>query len=249
MRAAVPAAVLSPEQKRIADAGLKTLMPVADGKTLLDLSIDSLRSAGFDELCLVIGPEHDEVRDFCAAKGFDVDFAVQNKPLGTADAVLAAEVCVKPDEFFLVVNSDNLYPVMSLRRLREANRPAMLAFQRESLIEQSSIPEERIAKFATVEVDSQGFLRRIVEKPQAIAPGSFISMNAWLFSHRIFDACRAIGPSERGEYELASAVQYAIDELGEKFLAIKTNEGVLDLSSRSDIETVSRLLKERNQSV
>lgn len=242
MRAGESREPLTSEQQSFADQGIKALIPVAGGRSLLEMILTNLAVAGFSDTCLVIGPEHAAIRNFCAAKGLNVRFAVQEKPLGTADAVLAAEICVAPDELFLVINSDNLYPVESLRRLRETNRPAMLAFERESLIAESNIAEGRIAKFATVEIDPDGLLSRIIEKPEYADPGSFVSMNAWLFSSRIFAACRAIGPSERGEFEITAAVQYAIDNLGENFVAVKTSEGVLDLSSRSDIASVVRLL-------
>lgn len=243
MRAEVAGLDLSTEQNSIASAGIKALIPFANGKTLLEMITEKLSAAGFSDICLVIGPEHGVIREFCFSKGLAVRFAIQTEPLGTADAVLAADRFTETEERFLVINSDNLYPLESLRRLREANRPAMLAFEREALIEKSNIPAERIAKFATVDIDDGGSLRRIVEKPESVELCSFVSMNAWLFSPSIFDACRAIGPSERGEYEITTAVQYAIDELGEEFVAVKTNEGVLDLSSRADIESVSRSLR------
>ena len=245
MRAETVDVELSPEQERIATTGIKALVPIANGQTLLELIIANLSDAGFSDICLVIGPEHDAIREFCANKRIDVRFATQIEPKGTADAVLAAENCVEADELFLVVNSDNLYPVESLRRLREAASPAMLAFERDGLIAQGNISEERIAKFATVEIGADGFLTQIVEKPEIVAADSLVSMNAWLFSPAIFDACRAIEPSERGEYEITTAVQYAIDELGVRFVAVKSNEGVLDLSSRTDIGSVSRILNDK----
>ncbi len=243
MRAGVADVALTPEQKRFAGEGIKALIPVANGKTLLELILENITRAGFSKACLVIGPEHDAIREFCSVKEFDVQFVVQDKPLGTADAVLAAESCVAADELFLVVNSDNLYPVNSLRRLRETNSPAILAFEREALIKRSNIGAERIAKFATVEINADGLLMQIVEKPEIVKADSFVSMNAWLFSAAIFDACRLIGPSKRGEYELTTAVQYSIDMLGVEFTAVKTDEGVLDLSNRSDIENVANFLK------
>lgn len=247
MRAGVPIERLTSEQQSFADQGIKALIPVAGGRSLLEMILSNLAVAGFTDFCLVIGPEHTAIRNFCAAKGLDVRFAVQDEPLGTADAVLAAEICVAQDELFLVINSDNLYPVESLRRLRETNRPAMLAFERGSLIAESNIAEGRIAKFATVEIDPSGLLSRIIEKPEHVTPNTFVSMNAWLFSSSIFAACRAIEPSERGEFEITAAVQYAIDNLGENFVAVKTSGGVLDLSSRSDIASVVRLLNGNQQ--
>lgn len=246
MRADADGVSLSVEQETAADSGIKALIPVAKGKTVLELIVANVSAAGFDEICLVIGPEHALIREFCASRDIRCDFAIQEEPLGTADAVLAAEEFAGED-LFLVVNSDNIYPVEGLRRLREHGSPASLAFERSSLIEHSNISPERIASFATVEIDIAGNLREIVEKPETVEPDSFVSMNAWLFSPAIFEACRSIGASERGEYEITSAVQFAIDKLGVEFSAIKSYEGVIDLSNRGDIETASRFLSREQQ--
>ena len=242
MRAKDNTTALSDEERRVASQGVKALMPIAGGKTLLEMSIENLNSAGFDNVCLVIGPEHDSIKEFCKLKRLNVEFAIQPSPQGTADAVLAAESFVS-DELFLVVNSDNLYPIESLRRLRTTNRPGPIGFDRDALIANSNIPEERIAKFATLDIDYDGYLNHIIEKPDVVEPNSLVSMNAWLFSPMIFEACRSIEPSVRGEYEIASAVQYAIDHLGERFKVTVSDEGVLDLSRRADLESLRRFLE------
>lgn len=244
MRAEAPGSMLNSDQAKIAAAGIKALIPLVNGRTLLEIITQRLADAGFKEICLVIGPEHVAIRNFCSEKKLNVQFVVQKEPKGTADAVLAAEEFVLNDEFFAIVNSDNLYPTALLAELREANCPALLAFEREALIEKSNIPAERIAKFATIDIDSNGYLKRIIEKPESVASDSFVSMNAWLFPHAIFKACRSVGLSERGEYELSSAVQFAIDELNIEFAAIKAAAGVLDLSSRADVQTIAKFLVE-----
>ena len=58
---------LSPEQSRMAAAGLKAMMPIADGtgagtRPFLDYVLSALVEAGYPEIGLVIGPEHDEIR-------------------------------------------------------------------------------------------------------------------------------------------------------------------------------------------
>jgi len=229
---------LNSEQKKIASLGIKTLMPVRGDKTLLEFIFENLSKAGFSEFCLVIGNEHQAIRDFCASLKYKISFAIQEKPLGTADAVLAAEDFAGGEKF-LVVNSDNLYPINALQGLRELNQIGFVAFSRKDLMEKSNISEEKINKFATVEINEDGSLIKIVEKPETVEENSFVSMNCWLFSPKIFAACREIKPSSRGEFEIASAVQFAIDNFSEKFNAIYSNEGVLDLSSRADVGKIS----------
>lgn len=248
MRRADQEAELDAEQAAVADLGLKAMIPV--GRPFLDYVLSGLADAGFTHACLVIGPEHDQVRDYYTREErperITVEFAIQAEPLGTADAVLAAADCTG-DEPFVVMNSDNYYPVEALRALRLQGAPALLGFDRKALVSQANIDPDRIAKFALLEMDDDGALRRIVEKPdeavlQAMGPHAPVSMNCWCFSAEIFEACRAIEPSERGELEIPLAVQYAIERMGMRFAVVESRSGVLDLSSRGDIAAVKERL-------
>ena len=69
-----------------------------------------------------------------------------------------------------------------------------------------------------------------------------LSMNLWRFSPAIFEACRRVPLSARGELELPQAVDFGIRELGLRFRAIRSEEGVLDLSTRGDVAAVARRL-------
>ncbi len=241
MRAVDTSSELDSAQEKIAELGIKTMIPIVGNRTFLDFVTDNLRDAGFTDICLVIGDEHEILKDYCRRKG--LSFAIQDKPLGTANAVLSAETFVGQNELFLVLNSDNLYPVNALRNLREENHVGLIGFERKSLIAKSNISAEKIEKFAVIEFNENNYLTKVVEKPETVAENSFVSMNAWMFSDKIFHACRNIKLSARKEFEITDAVQFAIENLGEKFKVVKSNEGVLDLSSRADIEKVKEKLK------
>lgn len=227
---------------------MKAMIPI--GRPFLDYLLTALADAGCLEVCLVIGPEHDAIRKYYTGQvhvsRLAVRFAVQEHALGTANAVLAAEACTA-GEPFLALNSDNFYPVGVLARMCRLDGPGLAGFEREALVRESNIDASRVAKYAVLEVDPAGYLRRIVEKPdeaawERIGKDAPISMNCWRFGPTIFEAARAIGPSRRGEYELADAVQHAIDVLGERFEVVPVREGVLDLSMRADIPAVASRL-------
>lgn len=251
MRAAEPAAALVPDQAAAADAGLKTLMPVG-GRPFLDFVLSSLADAGFTRAGLVIGPEHNELRRRYGSdvrpRRLTLDLVEQRDPIGTANAVLSAESWTAGQPF-VVVNADNLYPVEALTALAALPGPGLLAFERDDLVRSSDIPLDRIAAFALLDVDREGSLRRIVEKPGSAAAaaaggGALVGMNAWRFDRRIFDACRDVPRSPRGEFELPLAVALAL-ERGVPFHAIRARGPVLDLSRRSDVADVSRRLSGR----
>ena len=86
----------------------------------------------------------------------------------------------------------------------------------------------------------------MVEKPgdAAIAAAgstALISMNLWRFDARIFEACRTVPRSARGERELPQAVTLAV-ATGVPFDVMPAQGPVLDLSRRSDIPAVARAL-------
>jgi glucose-1-phosphate thymidylyltransferase len=190
------------------------------------------------------------VRDYYAQsppKRVRLEFAIQEKPLGTADAVLAAKEFAGED-LFLMLNSDNYYPLAALSALGNLRQAGVALFERDSLIARSNIPEERVLKFAVAKINAEGCLEHIYEKPndetiRKMGVPVYVSMNCWLFSASIFEACLRISPSARGELELSDAIQYAIDKLNEPFKVLTFQDSVLDLSSRSDIAAVAERLQ------
>lgn len=246
MRKADAAALLDPAQAAAADSGVKGMIPI--GRPFMDFLISALADAGFTDVCLVIGPDHQSVREHYERDGsvtrVRIAFAVQARPLGTADAVLAAEGFTR-GEPFVVINSDNYYPVEALAELQRRDTPALIAFDRNALVSLGNVPAERVTRFGALEIDADGFLGGIVATPEPAASGAapvFASLNCWLFTREIFRACRAVEKSARGELELPQAVQLAIAEGWMRFEAVRVRAGVLDMSSRGDIASVAARL-------
>lgn len=248
MRKPDPRAKVAPEQAAAADSGVKAMIPV--GRPFLDFLLSAVADAGFTRVCLVIGEEHGFVRSHYGEAHpptrIEVSFAVQAKPLGTADAVLAAENFAGTDDF-VVLNSDNYYPVSALASLRVAPPPALVAFERDALVRTGNVPPERVERFGALGIDERGMLTRILARPDEVMgigeQAVYSSMNCWLFTPAIFRACREVPYSERGELELPQAVQLAIDRYGAEFTALRVSAPVLDLSSRADIASVTERMR------
>lgn len=250
LRRPSPGARLDPAQAAAADRGLKALVPVG-GHPFLDFGLSRLADAGVTEAVVVIGPASVVIRrhyeDRPPAR-LRLAFAEQREPRGSADALLAAEPFTHAGgEDFLALNSDDVYPPSALRGLVELGRPGLPVFSGATLLARSNFPPERLARFATLEIGPDGDLRRIVEKPggDATAPPpaeAWYSMNLWRFSPAIFEACRAVPLSTRGEKELPQAVGFGIARLGLSFRTFPCPDGVIDLSTRDDVERVAARL-------
>jgi glucose-1-phosphate thymidylyltransferase len=246
MRAADQGASLTLAQQAAAAAGLKAMMPVGNqGRPFLDYVLSSLADAGCSDVCLVVAPDHEAVRAHYTTappQRVHLDYAVQDAATGTAHAVLAARTFAGSGPF-LVLNADNLYPTEVLHTLVALTGPGLPAFDRTALVQESGFSAERVAQFAVITVDQGGFLAGIREKPPADDPAvldshALISMNVWRFDERIFETCRDVPRSARGEYELPEAVGLAVAR-GVRFLVIPALGGVLDLSQRGDVAGMS----------
>jgi dTDP-glucose pyrophosphorylase len=194
--------------------GLKQLVEVgADGAVLMDILLRRAAAAGIERAVIVVGPTtEDLVRSHLnatGAGGLTVDLAVQrllpgrSRPLGTADAVLAARDAI--DGSFIVVNADDLYPASAFSLLADHLRDgppdehAMVAFRVAHTLTGNG-PESR----ALIEVDQSGALVSIREgavvdrsgrlhfetaaSAQPLRGDEPISMNIWAFRASVFGA-------------------------------------------------------------
>ncbi|MEO5509202.1 MAG: sugar phosphate nucleotidyltransferase [Longimicrobiales bacterium] len=249
MRRVDAEAGVTAEQSDVANTGVKGMIPTATGAPFLDYVISGLADAGIADVCLVIGPEHSMVRDYYSrvvTRRVRIHFAIQQDPIGTANAVLAAESFADGNTV-IVLNSDNYYPVHTLRGLCDLGTNGVAAFERNALVRLGNIDAGRVAKYSLLEIAEDGTLARIVEKPdpafmQSSNAHAFVGMNSWSLTPVMFEACRRVPPSPRGEQELPLAAQFAIDHMGVRFQVLQYQDGVLDLSHRADIPAVAAAL-------
>ena len=233
----------------MADTGVKAMIPI--DRPFLDYVLSELCQSGYTDVCLIIGPEHHAVRTYytqtAPPEHLGIHFGIQAEPRGTADAVAAAEDFAGSDPF-IVINSDNHYPQSSLAALSDLDQSGLVGFDRQAMIENSNIPADRVTKFGVIQTGDDGYMSRIIEKPSPEVLASLdgplgLSMNCWRFGPEIFEACAKIELSPRGELEITDAVSYSMEHLGVRYRVIRSTEPVLDLSSRSDIASVTARLK------
>jgi glucose-1-phosphate thymidylyltransferase len=183
----------------------KQLVPVAN-KPVLFYGIEAMAAAGIREVGIIIAPETGgEIR---AAAGDGERFGVrityieQEAPLGLAHAVLTAEPFLGTDAFVMYLG-DNLLQggIDDLADASRRNSP-------EALILLTPVPDPH--NYGVAELDGDGRVRRLVEKPPE--PASDLALvGVYMFTPRIHAAARAIEPSPRGELEITDAIQWLID--------------------------------------
>jgi NDP-sugar pyrophosphorylase family protein len=205
------------------------MAPIA-GKPMVRRVIESLLPHSVSETIVVIGPQHDELRQ-CLKEGetgaLRVRFVVQERPLGMADALSRAVPFLKGD--VLVTACDSIVPTSHVGDLIEAHRAEGVA----ATLSLMRIDAERAAQTAIVELDGDRVVR-IVEKPK---PGEVFSTIAslplYVLSQDVLKLLPRTRLSARGEYELQDAIGMAIEE-GHRVRGVFTPSR-LEVTTRADL--------------
>jgi glucose-1-phosphate thymidylyltransferase len=186
-------------------SGPKQLIPVAN-KPVLIYALEDLRKAGITEVGVILGLNGREqvierIGDG-SAYGVNVTYIDQGAPLGIAHAVACAEDFLANDPF-VVYLGDNI--------LRHGIAPLVAEYDKgqcDAVIALQRVPDPH--RYGVAEVDRDGRLIQLVEKPQE--PKSDLALvGVYLFTSPIFDAIRQIEPSWRNELEITDAIQRLID--------------------------------------
>ncbi len=260
-KALAEAANLDSSLRRDAAEKPKAMIGVGgSGRPFMDYLLDNVAAAGYRDVCIVVGERDGSIREYYENPanagryaGLAIRYATQPipegraKPLGTADAVHRA-LAASPSwrgQRLSVCNSDNLYSVEALRALLEDGHPnALIDYDRSAL----RFSAERIAAFAVIKKDAEGFLVDILEKPSpeeinaaADARGRIgVSMNMFRFSYDLLLPCVERVPLHpvRQEKELPEAVRMMIAGRPRSMFTIPVSEHVPDLTSPADIMRV-----------
>jgi glucose-1-phosphate thymidylyltransferase len=183
----------------------KQLVPVAN-KPVLFYGIEAMRDAGIQDITIVISPGQPgmEIRERAgdgSRWGLKIGYVEQTEALGLAHAVLTAEDVIG-DSPFVVYLGDNLLRdgIQTMVEQFKSSRP-------EALILLQHVADPRAFGVAELE---DGRVVRLTEKPPE--PRSDLALvGVYMFQPGIFDICRSLEPSSRGEYEITEAIQGLID--------------------------------------
>lgn len=214
----------------------KPLVRVA-GKPILTHCFETLHDLGITEVIVVVGyrKERIEERYGDTFRGLRIRFAHQSERKGLAHAVLAAEEHVTAD--FAVLNGDNIYAGNLAAVLdRHATTDADITFPVEE------VTPERAREGAVCVLDD-GAVVGLVEKPDEV-PSRYAPAAFYVLPPAVFDACRRIRPSERGEYELADAVDLLIRD-GYTVETVPFDGWKVNVNTERDIERAEQKLAGR----
>jgi len=181
----------------------KPMLPV-NGRPMLEHIVRKLQGAGLREVLLVVGYRRDVIeahfRDFAG-----VAFAVQETAEGTAKAVALGRDFAAGEPFLLtfgdiLCDASNYSGICEVQRRFDAAVVAGVKWVDDPW------------QGAAVYTSESGAVTKIVEKPEpGTATTHWNSAGLYAFGGGMFDEIRNVPKSARGEYEITSAVEQAIE--------------------------------------
>ena len=203
MRALVLAGGEGSRLRPITHTQAKQLIPIAN-TPILFFALQHFRDAGIEEVGIVTGSTHAEIEAAVgdgSEWGLRVTYIPQYAPLGLAHAVKISEPFLRGEPFVMYLG-DNVLLEGITRFVEEYER-----LRPNAQILLIRVPEPE--RFGVAVLEGKQVVR-LVEKPtQPISDLALVGV--YLFDDSIFEAVRAIEPSERGELEITDAIQWLID--------------------------------------
>ncbi len=187
----------------------KQMLTVYD-KPMIYYPMSTLMLAGIREVLIISTPRDiagfEQLFGDGAQLGLKIEYAVQEKPRGLADAFIVGETFIGDDNVCLVLGDNIFYGYGFTERLKRA-----AAREKGATIFGYHVANPKA--FGVVDFDKDGNVLSIEEKP-AEPKSNYAVPGLYFYDNRVVDIAKHVKPSARGEIEI-TAVNNAYLELGE----------------------------------
>lgn len=222
---------------------LPKVLHKVNGKPLILYAVDTALALGSNKPVVVVGNGAEKVREVVGDRAI---FALQEKRMGTAHAVLAAETVLKDfDGLITVVAAD--MPLLTIETIKR-----MVADQSEhdAPMTMLTVKTKDAHGFGRILRGMDGEVRAIIEEAQAseeelrideLNVGAYCFKSGWLWA-----ALKKIELSPKGEYYLTDLVSLAVAE-GKRVRSILLNdeEEALGINNRVHLAEAEAIIRKR----
>ncbi|KRG15750.1 glucose-1-phosphate thymidylyltransferase [Virgibacillus soli] len=216
-------------------AASKQMLPVYD-KPMIYYPLSVLMLAGIREILIISTPRDlpmfQELLSDGSHLGLDIQYEIQDKPRGLAEAFIVGEDFIGESSVALVLG-DNIFYGSNFGNI----------VQREAKLEQGALIFGCYVKdprrYGVVEVDDQRNAISIEEKPES-PKSSYAIPGLYFFDNNVVEYAKQVEPSDRGELEITSIIERYMTEgklkvqllgRGLAWLDTGTHESLLEASN------------------
>ncbi|MEM3579021.1 MAG: sugar phosphate nucleotidyltransferase [Candidatus Bathyarchaeia archaeon] len=206
------------------------------GKPVLEHCLDSVKACGINHVIIVVHHMADVIRRYFGSGenfGLKIEYVEQPSVLGTGNAVGVAEPFVEGD--FVLVYGDLLFTTEALKKVLNLHNT------KRSAATLAAVPVEKPEDYGILELEKDGSVKRIVEKPaREEAPSNMANAGLYVFSTEIFEKAKKIKASSRMEWEITDAIGLFIEEGKPVFAAEIPNTDWFDIGRPWDLLEANR---------
>ena len=175
----------------------KQLLPIYD-KPMIYYPLSVLMLSGIREILLISNPEYIELYKRLLNNGshlgIDIEYKIQEKPRGLADAFIVGEEFIGSDTVCLILGDNVFYGQgfgSTLRKVSQIQEGATIFGY------YVNNPDE----FGVVEFDEDGNVLSLEEKPKK-PKSNYAIPGLYFYDNTVIEKAKALKPSERGELEI-----------------------------------------------
>lgn len=171
----------------------KQLLPVYD-RPMIYYPLNTLIKAGIKEILIIVAPNRagDYLNLLGSGKQFGVKFTyeIQENPNGLAEAFIIGENFIDEEDVVMILGDNIIEDDISFN-IKNFHGGAR------GFVKKVPDPE----RFGVVEVDEQGKVLKIEEKPKN-PTSKYALIGLYVFDHQVVEATKSLKPSKRGELEI-----------------------------------------------
>ena len=219
----------------------KQLLPIYD-KPMIYYSLSTLLLSGIKDILLISTPEdiglYERLLSDGSQFGLKIQYKVQPRPDGLAQAFILGEEFIKDDNVAMVLGDNIFYGTGFSQKLKECVN--IVNSEDKAVVFGYEVKEPK--HYGVLDFDKEGNALSIEEKPKN-PKSNYAVVGLYFYPNRVVKIAKSIKPSERGELEITSVNSHFLDINDLKVKILGRGFAWLDTGTIDSINNASNYIR------